>query len=157
MDDTAAWGSPFISAGMYREFILPHHEKWARRGRERGLLMTMHNCGKCESVVDMFVDMGIRAWDPAQTCNDLESVQKKYGNRLVITGGWDARGRLLAEDVTDDEIRQSVQDTIDKYAPGGGYCWCGGYLSAVGDEEMIRRNVVVMTEVYNYGHSFYKR
>jgi hypothetical protein len=157
MDDTAAWGSPFISANMYREFILPHHEKWAKRGRERGLLMAMHNCGKSEGVFDMLVDMGICAWDPAQTCNDLEAVQEKYGNNLVITGGWDARGRLMADDVTDEEIRQSVRDTMDKYAGGGGFCWCGGYLSSVGDNEMMRRNIVVMTEVDSYGHQFYKQ
>ncbi|MDR1590179.1 MAG: veratrol--corrinoid protein metyltransferase [Oscillospiraceae bacterium] len=156
MDDTAAWGSPFISAAMYKEFILPHHEKWAKRGRERGLIMAMHNCGKCESVMDLLVDMGISAWDPAQTCNDLEAVQKKFGNSLVITGGWDGRGRLMADDVTDEEIRQSVRDAMDKYAVGGGYCWCGGYLSSVGDTEMLRRNMVLMSEVDSYGHSFYK-
>ncbi|MDR3277869.1 MAG: veratrol--corrinoid protein metyltransferase [Oscillospiraceae bacterium] len=157
MDDTAAWGNPFISPSMYREFILPHHEKWAKRGRERGLLMTMHNCGKCEGVMDMLVDIGINAWDPAQTCNDLEAVQKKFGNRLVISGGWDARGRLLEEDVTDEEIRQSVRDAMDKYAPGGGFCWCGGYLVSVGDEESMRRNMVVMSEVEAYGRAFYKK
>ncbi|MDR1299714.1 MAG: veratrol--corrinoid protein metyltransferase [Oscillospiraceae bacterium] len=157
MDDTAAWGNPFISAGMYEEFILPHHKKWAKRGKDRGLIMAMHNCGKCESVLDLLVDMGINAWDPAQTCNDLVAVQKKYGNKLVITGGWDARDRLLADDVTDGEIRQSVRDTIDKYAGGGGFCWCGGYLTSVGDEEMARRNTVVMSEVESYGHSFYQK
>jgi hypothetical protein len=156
MDDTAAWANPFISAAMYEEFILPHHKKWAKRGLDRGLIMAMHNCGKCESVIDMLVDMGINAWDPAQTCNDLVAVQKKYGNKLVITGGWDARDRLLADDVTDEEIRQSVRDTIDKYAVGGGFCWCGGYLSSVGDDESARKTAVVMSEVESYGHKFYK-
>jgi hypothetical protein len=156
MDDTAAWHNPFISADMYREFILPHHEKWAKRGRERGLLMTMHNCGKCESVLDMLVDMGINAWDPAQTCNDLEAVQKKYGNKLVIMGGWDARGRLLEEDVTDEEIRQSARDAMDKYAVGGGFAWCGGYLVSVGDDVAVRRNIVLMDEVTRYAKDFYR-
>jgi hypothetical protein len=157
MDDTAAWNSSFISAEMYREFILPHHEKWAKRGRERGLIMTMHNCGKCENVIDMLVEMGISEWDPAQTSNDIEAVQKKYGNKLVIAGAWDARDRLLADDVTDEELRQSVRDTMDKYAVGGGFCWCGGFLTASGDEEMRRRNQIVHSEVYEYGHRFYKQ
>ncbi|MDR1205432.1 MAG: veratrol--corrinoid protein metyltransferase [Peptococcaceae bacterium] len=156
MDDTAAWNSSFISADMYREFILPHHEKWAKRGRERGLIMTMHNCGKCDNIVDMLVEMGISEWDPAQTSNDIEAVQKKHGNKLVIAGAWDARGRLLADDVTDEELRQSVRDTMDKYAVDGGFCWCGGFLSASGDEEMKRRNKIVHAEVYEYGHNFYK-
>ncbi|MDR1204435.1 MAG: veratrol--corrinoid protein metyltransferase [Peptococcaceae bacterium] len=156
-DDTAAWYSSFISADMYREFILPHHEKWAKRGRERGLFMTMHNCGKSENIMDMVVGMGINAWEPAQTCNDLDAIQKKYGNKLVLMGCWDARDRLLADDVTDEEIRQSVRDTMNKRAVGGGYCFCGAYLSALGDQEIARRNQVVWDEVEKYGSTFYKQ
>jgi len=156
-DDTAAWANPFISAEMYREFILPHHEKYAKRGRERGLPMTMHNCGKCEGVLDMLVDIGICGWDPAQTCNDLAGIKKKFGNRLLITGGWDARGRLLEPDVTDEEIRQSVRDVMDKLAPGGGYMFAGGYLTAKGDRENLRRNEVLNDEVERYGRAFYNR
>jgi len=156
-DDTAAWHAPFISDEMYREFILPHHEKFAKRGRERGLLMTMHNCGKCESVLGMLVEMGINGWDPAQTCNDLRGIKAKFGNRLVITGGWDARGRLLERDVTDDELQQSVRDVLDALAPGGGYCFAGGYLSENGDEETVRRNRIVQDEAERYGRTFYRR
>jgi hypothetical protein len=157
MDDTAAWAGPFISADMYREFVLPHHEKFARRGRERGLPMTMHNCGKCEGVLDMLVNIGINAWDPAQTCNDLAGIKATYGNRLVLTGAWDARGRFLEPDVTDEELRQSVRDTMDAYATGGGFCWAGGFLTAVGDTESERRNAVIADEVERYGHAFYNR
>jgi hypothetical protein len=155
-DDTAAWGTPFISAEMYREFIMPHHEKWARRGRDRGLFMLMHNCGKCENAVDMFLEMGICAWDPAQTCNDLDGIQRRYGNRFVICGGWDGRGRLMDPDVTEEELRQSVRDTMDKYAVGGGFCWCGGFLVAVGDDESAKKNSIIHDEVKKYGHEFYK-
>jgi hypothetical protein len=157
MDDTAAWNSPFISPEMYREFILPHHEKWARRGRERGMFLAMHNCGKCESVMDMLVEIGICEWDPAQTSNDIEAVQKKFGNKLVIAGAWDGRDRLLADDVTEEELRQSVRDTMDKYATGGGFVWCGGFLASAGDSEMQRRNRILHEEVYSYGHAFYKK
>jgi hypothetical protein len=156
-DDTAAWNSSFISAEMYKEFIWPHHEKWAKRGRERGLFMTMHNCGKSENVVDVWMEAGINAWEPAQTSNNLDAIQEKYGNKLVLMGCWDARDRLLADDVTDEEIRQSVRDTMDKRAVGGGYCFCGAYLSALGDDEIARRNKVVWAEVEDYGHKFYKR
>jgi len=156
IDDTAAWGAPFISPETYREFIMPHHDKWAKRGRDRGLPITMHNCGKCESVVDLFVQMGVRSWDPAQTCNDLKGIKAKYGNDLVIAGGWDGRGRLLEADVTEEELRQSVRDTMDAYAPGGGYVWAGGFLSAVGDEAAKRKNEILQDEARKYGRDFYQ-
>jgi hypothetical protein len=157
MDDTAAWGTPFISPDMYQEFILPHHQKWAKRAKDRGLIMTMHNCGKSESFMPMLHEMGISMWDPAQTCNDLAGIKAKFGNSLVITGGWDARDHLLADDVTEEEIRQSVRDTMDLLAPGGGFCWCGGFLSAIDDQKAIRKNTILMDEVKKYGASFYNR
>ncbi len=155
MDDTAAWGAPFISEQMYHDMILPFLDRQAKFGRDAGIPITMHNCGKSECFIDDWLSIGVNAWDPAQTCNDLAGIKKKYGNRLVIMGGWDARDRLLDDDVTDEEIRQSVRDTMDMLAPGGGFCWCGGYLGAVDDQEVLRKNIVLFDEVDKYGHSFY--
>ena len=155
-DDTAAWSGSFISDEMYREFLVPHHAKYVRRGLDRGITVAMHNCGKCESLIDLFVEMGFTVWDPAQTCNDLKAIKARHGNKLVIAGGWDARGRLLEPDITDEEIRQSVRDTIDAYAPGGGFCWMGGYLGALNDPEPVRKSSVVIDEAIKYGGTFYK-
>ncbi|MFQ7550468.1 MAG: hypothetical protein ACLRMZ_09370 [Blautia marasmi] len=41
--------------------------------------------------------------------------------------------------MTEEEIRQAVRDTMDRLAPGGGFCWCGGYLGAIDDPEVIRK------------------
>ena len=155
MDDTAAWGAPFISPGMYKEMLVPFHDRWAKIGRDRGLKMTMHNCGKCEGILDCLVDMGINLWEPAQTCNDLAAVKAKYGNKLAIGGGWDARERLLDADVSDDEIVASVEDTFNKLAPGGGFAWCGGFLGPLGDEDIIRKNKVLHDAVAKLAHKVY--
>ena len=157
MDDTAAWAAPFISREMYHDMVLPFHDRQAKFGRDAGIPITMHNCGKAEVFMEDLRGIGVNAWDPAQTCNDLKGVQEKFGNSLVLMGCWDARGHLLAPDVTEEEIRQSVRDTMDAYAPGGGFCWCGGYLGAVDDMEVIRKNGILFDEVYRYGDAFYKK
>jgi hypothetical protein len=96
-------------------------------------------------------------WDPAQTCNDLDAVKQKYGNKLVIAGGWDARDHLLSDDVTDEEIYESVKQSIERLAPGGGYCFCGGFLGAAGQEkETNRKNAVVHRALEEIGRNFYK-
>ncbi|MCL2125941.1 MAG: veratrol--corrinoid protein metyltransferase [Oscillospiraceae bacterium] len=156
MDDTAAWGASFISPQMYKDMLIPFHDRWAQRARNRGLKMTMHNCGKCEDILDYLVEMGINAWDPAQTCNDLVAVKAKFGNKLVITGGWDGRGRLLDPDVTDEEIVASVEDTFHKLAPGGGFMWGGGFLGPLDDEEIKRKNAVLSGAVDRLSYSVYK-
>ncbi len=158
MDDTAAWANPFISVDMYRELLLPVYDRQAKFGRDRGLPITFHNCGKCECFIDDMVSFGVTAWDPAQTCNDLDAIKAKYGNKLVIMGGWDSQGRLLEDDVTDDEIRQSVIDTIDRLAPGGGFAWCGGFMSSdPNDKITAHKNEVVFKTLAEYGGSFYKK
>jgi hypothetical protein len=156
MDDTAAWGAPFISPEMYREFILPCHDRQIKFARDRGLPITMHNCGKAECFFDDLVDIGVVMWDPAQTCNDLDAVKAKYGNKLVIAGGWDARGPLSQPDVSDEAIYESVRETINRLAPGGGYVFCGGFLGPMDNQETMRKNMVLTGAVKEIGHSFYK-
>ncbi|MBQ1415335.1 MAG: veratrol--corrinoid protein metyltransferase, partial [Lachnospiraceae bacterium] len=102
--------------------------------------------------------MGVRAWDPAQPVNDLEGIKAKYGNDLVIIGGWDPTPHIVFDDVTEEELRQSVRDTIDRLAPGGGYCWAVGLMRSVGREENSdRKNKIIFDEVYKYGSTFYKK
>lgn len=158
MDDTASWNSPFISHEMYREFFLPCYDRQAKFGRDRGLPITFHNCGKCEDFVDDMVSIGVRAWDPAQTCNDLKAIKAKHQGRLAIMGGWDSRGRLLEDDVTDEEIRQSVIDTIDTLAPNGGFAWCGGFMGVDPNDPVINhKNAVLFQTLDEYGKAFYKK
>jgi hypothetical protein len=157
MDDTAAWGAPFFSPEMYRKFLIPVFDRQAKFGRDRGLPISMHNCGKAECFLDDLVGIGVTMWDPAQTCNDLDAVKQKYGNKLVIAGGWDARDHLLSDDVTDEEIYESVKQSIERLAPGGGYCFCGGFLGAAGQEkETNRKNAVVHRALEEIGRNFYK-
>ena len=59
--------------------------------------------------------------------------------------------------LTEEEIRQAVRDTMDRLAPGGGFCWCGGYLGAIDDPEVIRKNGILFDEVFRYGDAFYKK
>ena len=139
-DDTAAWAAPFISPEMYREFLIPLYDRQAKIGRDRGLPISMHNCGKSECFFDDLVKIGVSAWNPAQTCNDLDSIKEKNGNRLVICGGWDGRGRLLEDDVTYEEIYDSVKNTLDRLTPGGGYVFMGFFLSAAGDMKTMKKN-----------------
>ncbi|SHH65173.1 Uroporphyrinogen decarboxylase (URO-D) [Sporobacter termitidis DSM 10068] len=156
MDDTAAWGGPFISAEMYEEFLVPCHDRWAKRGRDRGLKMTMHNCGKCEGILDLLVGMGIHMWEPAQTCNDLKAVKAKYGNKLAIAGGWDAKEHLLDPDVTAEALYASVDETFDMLAPGGGFAWCGGFLGPVGNAAVDRKNDILNRYVTEKCRGYYK-
>lgn len=155
-DDTASWQSQFMSDDMYRELILPYEDRLARFGRERGLHINMHNCGKCGTLVEDWLSIGVDCWNPAQTCNDLVGIKAKYGDRLTIAGGWDARDHLLAPDVTEEEIYESVKQTMDTLAPGGHFIWCGGFLCTPDDKVTMQKNMTLFKAVHDIGHDFYK-
>jgi hypothetical protein len=156
-DDTAAWKSPFISPEMYRELIKPFAARQASLGTDRGLPIEMHNCGRCEDFIDDWRDYGVVMWNPAQTSNDLTAIKKKYGNSLVICGGWDIVGELASPDVTEETVKASVYKSIDTYAPGGGYAFCGLFLGPKGDEKTDRKNKWLVEAVDSYGRTFYKQ
>ena len=155
MDDTAAWAAPFISLDMYREQLVPLYEAQSKFGRDRGLPIAFHNCGKCEIFLDEMVKFGVTEWNPAQPCNDLKAIKAKYGNSLVLSGCFTPRDRLLDPDVTNDEIIEAVKQTVDDYAPGGGFVFAGGFLGPVGDPEVKRKNELISNFLDDYGRDFY--
>lgn len=154
-DDTATKYNPFISVEMYRDLVKPAHAKQALAATKRGIPVEMHDCGRCEEFIDDWMEFGVVAWNPAQTTNDLKGIKKKYGNKLAICGGWDYEGRVCDPDCTEEEFKETVRAAIDTYAPGGGFCWCGGALGPVDDPITKQKNKWMAEEVSDYGRKFY--
>ncbi len=156
-DDIASWKNLFISPETYRELIKPVTARQAKLATDRGLPISMHCCGHCEQIIDDWREMGVKLWNPAQSCNDLTAIKEKYGNSLIICGGWDGRDELLREDVTEEEIKESVLQTIDRLAPGGGYVFSGGFLGSPDDAVIRQKNNWIAEAARPYCESFYDR
>ena len=125
-DDIAHERAPFLSVEMFEEIFEPVWRRYIGFFKDRGMIAVHHNCGKFEDYLDDLVDMGFNGWDPAQTSNDLVAVKKKFGNRLLICGGFDGRQFLPHLEVTEEEVRAVVKETLDALAPGGGFAFVGG-------------------------------
>lgn len=124
-DDTASMRQPFIAPQMYTEMVKPFVARTAQYAVDRGLPVMMHNCGRCEDSIEDWRDFGVVAWNPAQVVNDLDGIKKKYGNSLVLIGCWDSQGDAGYMDAPEEVVRQAVRDTIDRFAPGGGFMFWG--------------------------------
>jgi hypothetical protein len=155
-DDVATARDLFISPKTYREMILPFHKRQADIAKKYNTYIEMHCCGKAESIVDDWVNMGVTIWQPAQTMNDLAAIQKKYGKKLIINGGWDNTGPAGIPGADEELIRQSVRDTIDMLAPTGAYIfWDTGGVGK--EEDMLKKRAWVQDEVKKYGAHYYQR
>ncbi len=155
-DDIATAQNPFFSLDMYREIFKPAYVRLANLAKDRGMYVSMHCCGHCDIFVDdWYQDLYVRAWNPAQSTNDLMAVKEKYNNSLIICGGWDAQANIDNLN-TEEEIKESVIAAIDKFAPGGGYAFCGHFLGAIGDEKIAQKNRWINEAAAPYCKSFYK-
>ena len=159
VDDTAAWGNPFVSLDMFREFLVPQYKRLAQFAHDRDLVITYHNCGKCESFIDDMVNVvGINEWNPAQNCNDLAAIKAKYGNKLTLCGCINSSQTFIGE-MTDEHIREIVWDVANKYAPGGGFQFMVTFIipDRENNPEMVRREYFVNEVMEEVSHEFYKK
>ncbi len=159
VDDTAAWGNPFVSLDMFREFFLPEYKRLAQFAHDRNLKITYHNCGKCECFIDdMVSEVGINEWNPAQNCNDLAAIKARYGNKLTLAGCINSSQTFIGE-MTDEEIREKIWDVANKYAPGGGFNFMISFIipDREHDTEMVRREYFVNEVVEKVSRAFYKK
>ena len=156
-DDTAAWGNPFVSLDMFEEFFLPLYKKEIDYAKDRGIPVAYHNCGKCEVFIDDMVNIGIDSWNPAQICNNLDAIQEKYGNKLVLCGCWDPM-KIVDPKLTDQDIYDYLWSIAEARAKNGGFCFLATILIPDDDDtRMLHVNDVVNKAIIEIGHEFYKR
>lgn len=154
-DDIASALSLFMSKSVFDSLFRDGYRKIITAGKEAGLPVEWHCCGKCEAVVDDFVNMGVDIWQPAQALNPLPELMVKYKNQLVFEGCWQG---CAAErpGASEEEVRRSARDAIDQYASLARYVFWDG--DPVGPTEDAKRKVEwLASEVRTYGKTFVER
>ncbi len=156
VDDVAADQMPFINLEMYRKIIKPHHKRLADIALDNNMLLSMHCCGKCESFIEDWVEMGVTAWEPAQAGNDFRAIKKKYGPKMVIMGGWDNTGPISMPETSDKELREALINYVDEFAPGGGFAYHARVATGFGEEEFNRKMAICEDVYQTYARDWYK-
>ena len=155
-DDTAAHNCPFISVQTYQELVKPFAKREAELALDAGLKIGMHDCGKAESFIPDWLDIGVQLWEPAQTTNDLAAIKQRFGRDIILTGGWDNQGYVCYEDTPDDVLRDAVVDYIDRMAPNGGFCFLAYPMGNPGEEVYERKRKLIQDIYEDYGKPWYK-
>ena len=155
-DDTAAMQCPFISPETYRKLVKPFAKREADLALDAGLKISMHDCGRAEAFIDDWLDIGVQLWEPAQVTNDIMGIKKKYGRKLIITGGWDNQGPISYPETPDEELREALIAHIDRMAPGGGFCYLCNVVGSSTDD-FYQRKMKLVRQVYDeYGRDWYQ-
>ena len=155
-DDSAAWAAPFVSLEMYQTLLKPFYKRHYDLALENNMLIQHHNCGKCEIFIPDWLEMGVNAWDPAQTSNDLVGIKQKYGDKLTIVGGWDNTGRISSLETSDDELLEALYKYVDTFAPGGHFIFSAHVQGDKDDPVNIRKSELIKKFYFDYVKDWYK-
>ena len=155
-DDTATARAPFISLPMYRELVKPYHQRIADLVRDSGAFLEMHDCGKCDDFIPDWLDLGVVAWNPAQSMNDLQAVKRNYGRRLVICGGWNNVGPEAEPEYPEEQLREKLTEYVDSLAPGGGFVFSAMVNGSFRDPAVQERNKLIGEFYESYARNWYQ-
>jgi len=120
-EDIAKADGLMISPDMYRKLIKPHHARIIKAIRDRGMIAEQHTCGKCDAVAGDYAEIGIQSFFPAQASNDNAEIIRRYGDTMIVTGGFDSQGAVGRGDATEDITRAEARRMADDYAALGNY------------------------------------
>jgi len=124
-DDIATARAPFVSLNSFRNVFKPAWKRFIDYFASEGIPTQLHCCGQCMPLVDDWVQMGIAAWDPVQTSNDVLAIKAKYGRKLALIGGFDTAELAGETGDTEEQVRARTHAKIDELAKDGGFAVFG--------------------------------
>ena len=131
-DDVATQRSLFISPDVYRRLVKPQHKRVNDVCKQMGIVPLIHCCGKCEILIEDFIEEGFAAWTAAQPLNDIAGIAKKYGDRFAVIGGYDTNGFAGTMDADDEAVEKEVFRCLSEYGGNGGYVFAGFRMGGPG-------------------------
>jgi uroporphyrinogen decarboxylase len=121
-NDFGTQTGPLISMEHFDRFISPCIKRLVEVAHRYDIKTMLHSSGGIRPLLQSIIGTGIDALHALQPdCPGMQggAIKKEFGNKLVLSGGIDARGILL--NGTPSEVRESVFETLRILAPGGGY------------------------------------
>ncbi len=149
-DDWGTNDNMFFSPELWREFIKPNEEKFAKRIHEHGCIYVHHSCGYIKQIIPDLIEIGVDVLEPLMVENDVADVLDKYGDKITIMGGLNNRV-IDSPEATPDSIRQEVREKMDAYC-NLGKRYIPYYIPAIKDNWLV-----YMDEVNKYGATIFNK
>ena len=116
-DDAAHKDGPMISPRLWRELVLPHHQRIVREAK---VPVIWHSDGNIQALLPMAVEAGfagVHGLDPSAGL-DLGRIRNQFGSQLALIGNFDVR-LLCGSDLA--AVRSEVARCYEQGGGGGGY------------------------------------
>ena len=119
-DDLGYRNGTFFSTPMFRDIVMPHHERYCDAAKHKGLKTHLHSCGNVLEFVPSFIEAGYDALNPLEVKAgmDLLWMKREYGQDLCLVGGIDVRS---IADPDPAKIEEEIRAKVPVAKEGGGY------------------------------------
>ncbi len=118
--DLAHNPTTLMSPAHYRRFLKPYHQETVALAHSRGVPIIKHSDGNLWPILDDLIEVGFDGIHPIQPqCMDIGEVKRHLAGKACVLGNIDCM--YLLPFGTEEEVAQSVEETLAKAAPGGGY------------------------------------
>ncbi len=118
--DLAHNPTTLMSPAHYREFLKPYHRETVELAHSRGARIIKHSDGNLWPILDDLLEVGFDGIHPIQPqCMDIGEVKRHLTGRACVLGNIDCMHLLPFG--SEEEVVESVRETLAKAAPGGGY------------------------------------
>lgn len=110
-DDWGHQHSTFLSLDTYREMLVPYYKRITDAVHELGMWFELHSCGKNQTLVPAYIEMGVDLWCP-QIMNDIDTMLETYKDEPIVFGIPEPQ---IAPDASEEEIREAARLWVEKY------------------------------------------
>jgi uroporphyrinogen decarboxylase len=118
--DFAGEETLLMSPKHFREYVKPYHREIVEHTHQKGRMIVKHSDGQMWPILDDLMDVGFDGFHPVQPqCMDIADVKRYVAGRMCLIGNIDCR--VLLPFGTQEEVKKTVRETIEKAAPGGAY------------------------------------
>ena len=150
-DDYGTQKDLFMAPDVWRKFLKKNITKISDYVKSRGVIFSLHSCGKVDRLIGDFVDCGIDSWDSVQPCCDLATIYEQYGTKLSFSPFVGLQSVAGRDNATEEDARKEVRWTIDTLGKHGGLIpqtnapLCSKEMMDIMEDELIK-----------YGKDYYK-
>jgi len=142
-DDYGSSQGPLMSIQHFRKHVWPQVKRMVQSLKCLGTHIIMHSDGDLRMLLGDLVSLGIDAYHPMerQAHMDIQTIKKKYGNRITLIGNIDNKVVLVRGTV--DEVIAQTKECLQIAGPGGSYILASDHSL---HDDIPNENVFAMIE-----------
>ncbi|MCO6451850.1 MAG: substrate-binding domain-containing protein [Caldilineales bacterium] len=114
-DELAHQTGPLVSPKFLEEHYLPRMERLLAPAKAYAKPLVIHTSGQLRNLLPILVRLGFDAVHPVSPeSNDIAEIQKEWGDRIILTGGFPTSLLLYGTETVVEETVGRLYDTFGK-------------------------------------------